>query len=437
MKMGRPKTPLHLKHAKRQAAKKAAAAFNKSKKPQYVHAFSTPSGRVYVRYEPPHGRKVIIRSQVGTPEFLRELADAKEGLAPRSRLSACPALTGSTPHTWRWLCEEYFESKEFKKYTKRDQGVRRRVLERTCRETLMPNQAEGAPTFGEMPMTRLETKAIITLRDRAAKYNLLPDPMYPDDRNKDREVPSTPEAANSVVRYARRVMAFAVEKHTELVRGRNWAAEVRFLEGNRYGHRTWGPEQCAIFESAYPRGTKARLIYDLARLTAQRLSDLARLGPAMLGRSPKGVERLKFIQAKGRSGNPVTAYVPISPEIRQALSDAKEAGILGEGTWIAQVNGKPYSTDKSIGNDFTDYCKAVDLVGYPLHGLRKTAVVDMIMADFSFFEIMAISGHRSKREIERYGREFTREKAMERAFKKWLQRHSHEDDFDERRIEAA
>ena len=435
--MGRPKLPLQLKQARRQAAKKAVAAFNKSKKPKYTHAFSTPSGRVYIRYEPPNGQKVIIRSEVGTPEFLRELADAQEGKVQRRKSNAPHALNRSSPHTWRWLCEDYFESKEFKKYNKRDQGVRRRLLERTCRETLMPNQGEAGLTFGDMPLTRFETKAIITLRDRAAKYQWLPDPLYPHDRSKDRQIPSTPEAANSVVRYARRVMAFAVEKHTDMVRGRNWAAEVKFLDGNPYGHRTWGPEQCAIFERAYPRGTKARLIYDLAKLTAQRLSDLARLGPSMLGRSPNGVERLKFVQAKGRNGNPVTAYVPITPEISEALSCARAAGILGEKTWIAQRNGKPYSTDKSVGNDFGDYCKAAGLIGYPLHGLRKTAIVDMIKADFSFFQIMAISGHRSKREIERYGREYMREMAMEQGFDKWLKKHRHEDEFDERLLEAA
>ena len=436
--MGRPKLDPKLKKARWEAAKKRAASLNKKLPQPYVYAFARPSGGVYIRYEPPGLQKVILRSPFPSLDFDRELLAAKEGraLRPPKPERTLESAVASEPQTWRWLCEEFFRSKAFLRYSGNDQRVRRRVLERTWEEPLLPDDSES-PLFGGMPVNRFQTKAIITLRDRRARYHRQPDPMYPKDRGKDREMPTTPEAANSVVRYIRLVMSWAVEEHTDLVDGRNWAKEVKLIDSGSEGNATWGPAQCSAFEQAYPPGTKARLIYDLARRTSQRLSDLVRLGPSMLGLSPRGFERLKFVQNKNRNRNPVTAFVPMTEELRQALKAARVAGILGEETWIAKNNGRPYTTEKSVGNDFTNYCKKVGLVGYSLHGLRKTAVVDMIMADFSFFQIMAITGHRSKREIERYGREYMREVAMEGAFGKWLDRHIHEDEFDERLLDAA
>jgi integrase len=157
----------------------------------------------------------------------------------------------------------------------------------------------------------------------------------------------------------------------------------------------------------------------------------------MMGFSPRGVERLKLVQNKNRNRKPVTGFVPVTDELRQALAAAGASGILGEETWIAKNDGRPYTTEKSVGNDFGDHCKEAGLEGYSLHGLRKTALVDMIMTDFSFLQIMAVTGHRSKKEIERYGREYMREVAMEAGFEKWLERHVREDEFDERLLEAA
>jgi integrase len=437
--MARPKLDPKFKQARLTAAKRHAAMINKDRhKPPFVYAFATPSGKVLIRFEPPRGKKVILRSPFPSLEFDRELLAIKEGRStqPIAARSAVEAPRLAEPETWRWLCQEFFLSKAFLKYSQNDQRVRRNVLEKTWDEHLVGDDPTS-PKFGDMPVRQFRTKAIITLRDRKARYTTKPDPMYPNDRRKDRSMPTKPEAGNSVVRYIRRVMEWAVEEHTDLVDGRNWGREVKLIASETEGHATWGPVQCAIFEEMYPRGTRARLIYDIAKTTAQRLSDLARLSPNMLGYSPKGFERLRFTQSKNRNRKPVPAYVPMTKELRDALAAAEKAGVLGQETWIAQRNGKPFTTEKSIGNDFTDYCRKAGLVGFSLHGLRKTAVVEMIMADFSFFEIMAITGHRSKREIERYGREYMREIAMEAAFEKWLERHKHEDEFDERIVEAA
>jgi hypothetical protein len=51
-------------------------------------------------------------------------------------------------------------------------------------------------------------------------------------------------------------------------------------------------------------------------------------------------------------------------------------------------------------------------------------VVRLIELDCSPFEIMALTGHSTMKEIERYGREYLRERAATHIFDKWVARHA-------------
>ena len=199
--------------------------------------------------------------------------------------------------------------------------------------------------FGEMPMAKFRFKAITTLKERIAKLKVMSDIMYPEDRGKDRQKPETPEAGNSVVRYIRAVLEWTKEFDPDLIGGHNWGHDVNFYPSSVTGWLTWGPDQCSAFEATHAQGTKARLLYDLARLTGQRKGDIARLGPAMVEWDRRGREHLKSTQAKGRNVQPVTAYVPITPPLKQSLDAARAANLLGASTFIAQENGKPYTAE--------------------------------------------------------------------------------------------
>jgi hypothetical protein len=48
----------------------------------------------------------------------------------------------------------------------------------------------------------------------------------------------------------------------------------------------------------------------------------------------------------------------------------------------------------------------------------------MIELDCSPFEIMAVTGHRTMKEIERYGREYLRERAALNIFERWIAKHA-------------
>jgi hypothetical protein len=420
--MGRPALDPRFKADRLVKAQAEARRLNE-RLPPLVNAFAMPSGKVYIRYEPTRGRKVILKSPFGTPEFYAELSAVMSGVVPprAHRLSTAAKSSSSNALSWRSLCERFSKSSAFMRYSARDRRVRWNLLQRTWNEPLIHEEPDGY-RFGDMPTVRFRSKAIRTLKERFARIETVPDKMYPHDRSKDRNVPTRPEAGNAVVRVIRIVFEWAKEHHPAEVEEHNWAREVKLYPSSEDDWRTWGPAQCAAYEAHHLPGTKARLIYDLAKLTGQRLADVARLGPSMIDHDRQGRERITFVQTKNRNSNPVTAFVPIIPELEDALSAARTTGVLDEQTFIATVQGGRYS-EQSLGNYFRRCCKEAGLHRYSMHGLRKTGVVNLIQANCSFHEIMAITGHRSKKEIERYGREYMRGVAMEGAFDKWLARH--------------
>ncbi|MCK2055315.1 tyrosine-type recombinase/integrase [Methylobacterium sp. 37f] len=420
--MARPMLDPAYKALRLAKARQEAAKLNRRTPPQ-VYACASAHGRVYLRYEPHRGKKVVLRSSFPSVAFDAELLALRQGLIPTivtTTKQTKPRTPVNRDGTWRWLCEAYFESACFRAYMVRDQRVRRGVLTRTWDAPLIPGEL-SSPVFGNMPLAEFRTKAVLTLQGRFAAMQTMPDSMYPDMRSKDRLRPSKPEAGNSVVRYIRNVLDWALSDHSDLIGNRNWAKEVKYYpQGD--GHQTWGTDQCSAFETTHSQGTRERLIYDLALLTGQRLSDISRLGPSMIDQDEHG-KRLRFRQAKGRAKNPVNAYVPLFPELEAALTAAKNAGILGDDTFIVKPSGGNY-TSESLANLFRDGCRRAGIKGYSMHGLRKTAVVNLIKLGCTVHEIMAITGHRSPKEVDRYGREYAREIAAENVFKAWITKRS-------------
>lgn len=88
-------------------------------------------------------------------------------------------------NTWRWLVERYLRSAAHKALHPSTQHVRHRILQETLREPRKPGAAE---CFGDMPLARMDERAIAILRDRKA---------------------GLPEAANARIKAIRRVFAWA------------------------------------------------------------------------------------------------------------------------------------------------------------------------------------------------------------------------------------
>lgn len=207
-----------------------------------------------------------------------------------------------------------------------------------------------------------------------------------------------PATANIFLKVIRALCRFGVERG---VLPTNPAAAVKRLRDKTDGIATWSDAQIAQFEKRHPVGTKANLALRLLLYTAQRRSDVVRLG-----RQHEREGSIRMRQHKTGAW----LVLPIVPELRAAL-DATEVGNL---TYLVTEFGQPFSL-AGFGNWFRDRCNEAGLRDVSAHGLRKAAARRLAEAGCSAHEIMAITGHRSLAEVERYTRAASQERLARQA----------------------
>jgi integrase len=163
--------------------------------------------------------------------------------------------------------------------------------------------------------------------------------------------------------------------------------KLRAIKGD--GFHTWDEDEIARYEAHYPVGGKPRLALALLLYTAQRRSDVVKMGRQHIR---DGVLTVK----QQKTG--VTLAIPVHADLRAVL-DATPGEHL---TFLTTATGKPYG-----GNAFSaQFRKWCDAAGLPkrckVHGLRKAACRRLAEAGCSGNEIMAISGHATLKELVRY-----------------------------------
>ena len=139
-----------------------------------------------------------------------------------------------------------------------------------------------------------------------------------------------------------------------------------------------------------PPGTRpARLAFELLYGTAQRRGDVVRMG-----RQHVREECLSIRQQK--TGELVE--ISVLPPLRAAI-DACESGRL---TFLTTEYGRPF-TSAGFGNWFRERCNEAGIPdGYSAHGLRKAAATRLAEAGATDHELMAVSGWRTLKEVQRY-----------------------------------
>ena len=323
--------------------------------------------RIYVRR---NGRSIRINAKRNMPEFLDEYR------AALAVLEEAPLSRGAKPNTLRWLIEKYYGSPEFKKELgDRTQYVRRGIL-----DALME-------VHGDKPFL-MKPKHVRKVRDAKA---------------------DTPEAANALVKALRQVFKWAVEaNHLDS----NPAKEVPYIKVGSQGFHSWTIEEVRQYEAHHPVGTRARLALALLLYTTQRRSDVVRLGHKMAHNG-----WLKFTQVKNAKRKPVSLEIPILPEL-QRIIDATTP--LGKDTYLVTEFGRPFSAD-GFGNRFRKWCDEAGLPHCSAHGLRKAGSARLAELGASDREIMAITGHQTAKEVDRYTKGARQKKLAASAMEKWEQ----------------
>jgi integrase len=281
-----------------------------------------------------------------SPSFMAAYEAAMSG--PRNAVGAGRVKPGSVAA----VVAEYLDSQTF--FTSKSPGtqrMRRGILERF------------RARYGDRPFALLPPEWIEALLDQ-----------------------KPPHAARSWLATLRSLCQFAV-KRRHLRTDPTANIKLRAIKGD--GFHTWTEEEIARYEAHYPIGTKPRLALALLLYTAQRRSDVVRMGRQHI---KDGVLTVK----QQKTG--VTLAIPVLPDL-QAVLDATPSQHL---TFLVTATGKPYGGN-AFSEQFRNWC---DAAGLPTrckpHGLRKAACRRFAEAECSGPEIMAISGHATLKELVRY-----------------------------------
>src|SRR5262249_45202184 len=320
-----------------------------------------PSGAMRIRFRRKGLPTITLNAPPGTDGFMKEYLAALEGNAeplPKRLQRRQQAAAG----TLRWLIMQYYGSAEFKRLEAHTQHVRRLVLDRLCQST----DANGIRR-GDKPYAQMESRNVRVLRDERAE---------------------TPEAANQIVKVLRQVFGYAVV--ADLAKS-NPAKEVPYLRSSSEGFHTWTIEEVARFERRHPIGTKARLALALMLYTGQRRSDIIQLGRQHIKNG-----WLKITQHKNRRRKAIVIEIPVLAQ----LQDIIDASPCGDLTFLVTEFGRPF-TSNGFGNWFRDRCIEADVPGRA-HGLRKATAARLAELGASHHEIMAVTGHQTSKEVDRY-----------------------------------
>lgn len=322
--------------------------------------------RCYVRL--PSKKKIRLRALPGTPDFMTEYQEAISLAKTDQPRQANEAKRGS----FRYLCIRYFASAQYKALDISTRNWQRRALDGICKD------------HAAKPVAMMQAKHVRKIRD---------------------DLIATPAAANQRVKALRAMFSWANEADETTV---NPTIGVKRLRYASSGHHSWSSEEVTQYQKRHPVGTQARLAFDILRYTTGRREDAPRLG-----RQHVRDGRIRFRQAKNEHRNPIDIDIPVHPDLLASI-DATPTGNM---TFLMTEYGKPF-TANGFGNKFKDWCRQADLPGCSAHGVRKASATEMAENDATPHQIMAVTGHTSLKEVERYTKAASRSKMADAGMSK-------------------
>jgi integrase len=336
----------------------------RTKLPPHVNGFIDRYGRARYYVRRPGHKNVRLPGLPWSPEFMAAHAEAVEGQQPikigekRSPAGSVAATVGL-----------YLGSTAFANLAAETQRARRNILERFREE-------HGGKSIAAIE--RRHVQAMVTAKG------------------------GTPSAARNFLKTLRAMIVFAIDAG---IRDDDPTLGIKCPKIKSDGYRTWSEDDIAAFEATHPIGTLPRLALALLLYTGQRRSDVV-----VMGRQHIRSDLISVRQQKTRT----PLLIPMHPALRAAI----EAAPSGHLTFLATAFGKA-RTANGFGTWFRKCCNAAGLAnGTSAHGLRKAACRRLAEAGCSAKEIMAISGHASLREVERYTKAVDQEHMARAAMKR-------------------
>ena len=333
----------------------------------YVHIFKDRHGKTR-RYYRRSGRRVPLPGYPGSEEFMDAYQAAAADM-PTPVIGASRTIPRSINH----LVVKYYQSPKFTTLARLTKANYRGIIE-PIREQ-----------HGDKPVRLLKAIHIQAIIDAKA---------------------DTPAAANHLLDLFKILMKLSVKLE--------WRADNPTVALDRVpyesdGYHTWTEEEIAQYEAHFPAGTMARLALDLFLHTGQRVSDVARMGRQHI---KDGILTIRQDKSRGskKAGNLVE--IPI-----HGLLETLDALPRTNMTFMTTAYGRPF-TARGFGNRVKKWCKEAGLPQCSAHGLRKSAAKRLAEAGCTPHQIMAITGHETLSEVERYTKAVDKKKNAEAAVEK-------------------
>jgi integrase len=300
-------------------------------------------------------------------DFMRQYATALEGV---QALAIDIGAERTIPGSFNALCVSYYRSPEYRALAPISQRNRRNVIERFRVE------------HGHKPVARLDRVHIQGFIEAKA---------------------DTPEAANVLLKTLRLLLNYAI--FIGMIPS-NPALAVRGFRSKGDGLHTWTESEATQFEARHPIGSKARLAFALLLYSAQRKSDVARMGWQHIKSDAIEVRQQKT-DAK--------LLIPVHPDLSRVLALAPKTNL----TILTSERSAPFSSS-GFSVWFRKCCDDAGLPNCTAHGLRKLAATRLANSGCTPAQIMAITGHRSMSELLRYTRAADQERLAKEALSKQL-----------------
>lgn len=331
---------------------------------RHVHSFKDRHGRQRHYLRVPGQKSVALPGEPGSVQFMTAYTT---GLAKAAKPEIAEAR--STPGTLDALAVSYYASQAFRDLKESTQQAYRRIVERLRAKN------------GAKPIRLLDAQGIRKLMTAHS---------------------TQPTAANHLLRMIRLLVTHAID---EEILTQDPTIGVKPHKIDSEGFATWSEEEIAMFRARHPSGTVPRLALELLVNTGQRRSDVVRMGRQHVR---DGAIHLRQV----KTGNAVS--VPILPELQAELDQITHSHL----TYLARTSGKARSP-RGFYNTFAEWCREAGVPeGRSPHGLRKACGVRLAEAGCTAHEIMAILGHKTLSEAQKYTQEADRKKLGRSAMEK-------------------
>jgi len=308
--------------------------------------------RLYVRR---HGKRIRIKEQPGTPEFLAAYGSAVVALERPTDAAMRQAASVPKKGTMSWLAASYFkESGEFKALTEKSRLARRACIEDSLQEPLKPS---SKLLIRDVPVGRFGPVHVKLLRDRKA---------------------GLPGAANNRRKHLSAMCSWATEQGLMQA---NPVRDVKMAKRNKAGgFHTWSVEEVRQFVQRHPVGTKPCLALALMLFTGARRQDMLHFGKQHVRDG-----WLRYVPKKTLYKRNTVSQKPWLPELAQIVSQSP----CGEMTYLVTSRGAPF-TANGIGNKFREWCDQAGLPHCTAHGLKKAGATLAAEAGATALQLMSI-----------------------------------------------